>query len=232
MPAPRVTRPSCAMPVRQGGRSGNMSTRNASFPNTLTGIIDENGQRFATWAYDTQGRAVSSQHAGGADLTTLTYNIDGSTSVTDANGNMHSYSFTTQFGLVKPVTVTGAPVQTAGGQAFTYDSNGVLASRTDWDGNFTTYTHDASGNETSRVMALRHAASPHHNDHLGCDVQPAGDDHRRKPGVLLRLRRQWQLAVEDTHFARPDGHLVPLLQCRRSGADSKRPARKRDHLRL
>jgi hypothetical protein len=49
-----------------------------------------------------KGRAVSSQHAGGADLTTVAYNSDGSTSVTDARGNVHGYGFSTQFGLVKP----------------------------------------------------------------------------------------------------------------------------------
>jgi YD repeat-containing protein len=126
---------------------------NTAYPNALTGIIDENGQRFATWAYDSQGRAVSSQHAGGVDLTTLTYNSDGTTSVTDARGNVHGYALTTQFGIVKPTAVTGVPVQSAGGDAFTYDSNGFIASRTDWNGNVTTYTHDAQGNETSRVMA-------------------------------------------------------------------------------
>ena len=47
---------------------------NATYPNALTGIIDEKGNRFATWAYDSQGRAISSQHAGGADLTTVVYN--------------------------------------------------------------------------------------------------------------------------------------------------------------
>jgi RHS repeat-associated protein len=127
---------------------------NTTYPNALTGIIDENGQRFATYAYDTQGRAVSSQHAGGVELTTLTYNSDGTTSVTDARGNVHSYGLSTQFSLVKPTGVTGAPVQTAGGQAFTYDSNGFIASNTDWNGNATTYTHDAQGNETSRIMAF------------------------------------------------------------------------------
>jgi hypothetical protein len=49
-----------------------------------------------------KGRAVSSQHAGGADLTTVAYNSDGSTSVTDARGSVHGYGFSTQFGLVKP----------------------------------------------------------------------------------------------------------------------------------
>ena len=59
---------------------------NAAFPFALTGIIDENGNRFATWTYDTAGRATSSQHAGGADLTQFAYNADGSRTVTDPLG--------------------------------------------------------------------------------------------------------------------------------------------------
>jgi YD repeat-containing protein len=126
---------------------------NTQFPNFLTGIIDEKGNRFATFAYDAKGRAVSTQHAGGADLTTVAYNSDGTASVTDAHGNVHGYGLATQFGVVKPTAVTGAPVQSAGGKAFTYDANGFVASRTDFDGNVTTYTHDARGDETSRVEA-------------------------------------------------------------------------------
>ncbi|MGH6812103.1 MAG: DUF6531 domain-containing protein, partial [Methylocella sp.] len=125
---------------------------NAAFPNFLTGIIDEKGNRFATWAYDSQGRAISSQHAGGADLTTVSYATNAST-VTDARGNVHGYSLITQFGVVKPAAITGAPVQSAGGKAFTYDANSFVASRTDFDGNITTYIHDARGDEISRTEA-------------------------------------------------------------------------------
>jgi uncharacterized protein RhaS with RHS repeats len=32
------------------------------------GIVDEDDNRYATFAYDSTGRAISSQHAGGADL--------------------------------------------------------------------------------------------------------------------------------------------------------------------
>jgi YD repeat-containing protein len=60
---------------------------------------------------------------------------------------------TEQFNLVKPTGLTGAQVQSSGGKAFTYDANGFIASRTDWDGNVTTYTHDARGDETSRIEA-------------------------------------------------------------------------------
>lgn len=126
---------------------------NTSFPHALTGIIDEKGSRYATYVYDSNGRAVSSQHAGGVELTSITYNDNGTASVTDPRGHVHSYDFTTQFGLVKPTAVTGAPAPTLGGKAFTYDDNGFVASRTDFNDNLTTYTHDARGLETSRTEA-------------------------------------------------------------------------------
>ena len=36
---------------------------NPDFPKHLTGITDENGDRYASWSYDAQGRANSSEHA-------------------------------------------------------------------------------------------------------------------------------------------------------------------------
>jgi YD repeat-containing protein len=36
---------------------------NATYPNHLTGITDENGTRFSTFTYDSAGRAVSTSHA-------------------------------------------------------------------------------------------------------------------------------------------------------------------------
>jgi RHS repeat-associated protein len=127
---------------------------NVSLPNALTGIIDQNGSRFATFSYDSSGRAVSTQHAGGAELTTVTYNGDSSSQITDANENSYSYVFDTQFGTVKPGTLSGTPCTTCGGRSFTYDVNGFIASLTDWNGNVTTYTHDARGNELSRTEAV------------------------------------------------------------------------------
>src|SRR6185369_16508716 len=47
---------------------------NTSFPNALTGLIDESNSRFSSWGYDTQGRATSTSEAGGAGATTLVYN--------------------------------------------------------------------------------------------------------------------------------------------------------------
>ena len=57
------------------------------FPYALTGLIDENGQRFATWDYDSQGRAISSEHAGGVERHTLSFEPGGlNVMVTDPLG--------------------------------------------------------------------------------------------------------------------------------------------------
>jgi RHS repeat-associated protein len=141
------------------------STREYVYENTtlsraLTGIIDENGNRFATYTYSTsffQGYALSSEHAGGIDKTTLAYSYapNGSpvTKVTDARGNEQTYTFRNQFNLIKVTAISGTPCQTCSGNAFTYDSNGFISRSTDWNNNVTTYAHDARGNETSRTEA-------------------------------------------------------------------------------
>ncbi|EPL1361006.1 DUF6531 domain-containing protein, partial [Pseudomonas aeruginosa] len=59
----------------------------------LTGIQDNNNRRFATWAYDNQGRAISSEHANGAEKVSLAYNDDGSTTVTNEYGKQATYRF-------------------------------------------------------------------------------------------------------------------------------------------
>lgn len=48
-----------------------------SFPHVLTGITDEATHRFASYAYDEKGRAILSEHAGGAERVELSYNADG-----------------------------------------------------------------------------------------------------------------------------------------------------------
>ena len=63
----------------------------ARFPNHLTGITNENAQRYSTFAYDAQGRVISSQHAAGADKVTLSYTTTG-TVVTDALGKQTTYT--------------------------------------------------------------------------------------------------------------------------------------------
>ncbi len=64
----------------------------SSFPNHLTGISDELFNRFATYEYDSIGRAIVSEHAGGAERVELAYNSN-NTVVTDSLGATTTYSF-------------------------------------------------------------------------------------------------------------------------------------------
>ena len=140
---------------------------NANFPDALTGITDENGNRFATWTYDPNyiyPRAISNQRAAGADLTTVAYNNDGSITVTNPLGvqEVHKFqffqasidaSFPQYLSICTEIDRLATATTAAAVRKFTYDSNGYVASQTDWNGNVTKYTNDARGNELSRTLA-------------------------------------------------------------------------------
>lgn len=128
---------------------------NANFLNTLTGIVDENGARFATWAYDaTTGKAISSEHANGAGKVSLTFG-GYTNSVTDAGGATRNYAIQVINGYTKVKSITET-CGTGCSRSITmnYDANGNVIRRTDWNGNVTAYTYDLVRNlETKRVEA-------------------------------------------------------------------------------
>jgi YD repeat-containing protein len=129
---------------------------NSSFPAALTGIIDENGTRFATWTYDSTGRALTSQHSGGADLITVAYNdSDGSRTVTGPLGQQGVYHFSTIQSVPKVTEIDFNATSTtpASKTTFTYDGNGYLSSRTDWNGNVTNVVNNSRGLPTSITEA-------------------------------------------------------------------------------
>ncbi len=129
---------------------------NPSFPTALTAIIDENGDRYTSFTYDAKGRALTSQHAGGVDLTTVIYNdTDGSRTVIDALGQREIYKFTTLQKVSKVIEVDRQASSTvpAATMKYAYDSNGYLASRTDWNGNVTNIVNDVHGQPTTITEA-------------------------------------------------------------------------------
>ncbi len=133
-------------------------TANTNLPNALTGITDENGTRFATYAYDTQGRAISTEHAGGVEKYQLNYvSPYAQTIVTDPLGTARTYNFQTILGVVK-TTGVDQPCPTCGGtqsQATTYDANGNVASRTDFNNKKSCSAYDLTRNlETGRIEGL------------------------------------------------------------------------------
>jgi YD repeat-containing protein len=132
------------------------ATPSPSLPNVLTGLTDENGVRFSTWTYQCDGRVTGSEHAGAADRHTFTYGAN-VTSWVDPLNTSRSMATASTIGAVKNLGTT-QPAASGNGtaaDAITYDANGNVASRTDFNGNRTNYTHDLVRNlETSRTEGL------------------------------------------------------------------------------
>jgi RHS repeat-associated protein len=134
-------------------------TYTTSLPyNELTQITDENGNNFLSWTYDSFGRALTSQKGNGstANVTTFSYNdTAATTTVTNALGVADTYTITRLVGIPKISGISRAATSTtaAATASFTYDSNGYLASKVDWNGNTTTYTNNSYGARTQIVEA-------------------------------------------------------------------------------
>lgn len=127
----------------------------AGKPNLLTGITDERGIRYATWGYDIRGRAIFSEHADGVDRISVAYNNDGSVSVTNELGKVTRYSFQTIGGVRRITLIEGEPSANCpnSNSSFTYDSRGLLKTKTDNKGILTTYDYNDRGLEVSRSEA-------------------------------------------------------------------------------
>ncbi|MFC4763901.1 DUF6531 domain-containing protein [Dyella koreensis] len=121
----------------------------------LTGIIDERGVRFATWHYDSQGRAISSEHANGAEKVSLAYQDDGSVVVTNALGHNVTYRYQVIQGIKRVTAIEGEPAAgcPASNSTYTYTARGQVETKTDALGTVTAYEYDTMGRETKRVEA-------------------------------------------------------------------------------
>ena len=117
-------------------------------PNHLTGIIDENNDRFSTWDYDETERAVLSEHAGGKEQVQLVHNANGTTTISTANGATRTYTFTTVQGQRKLSGIVGDVCSNCGDgntKSRTYDASGFLDEATDWNGNITKTARNSRG---------------------------------------------------------------------------------------
>jgi YD repeat-containing protein len=121
----------------------------------LTGVTDERGVRFTTWTFDDKGRATSSEHVGGAEHTQITYNADGSSTVTNELGKNTIYRFVSIGGIKRVSTLEGEPSANCpnSNSTFTYDARGLLKTKTDNKGHLTTYSYNTRGLEVSRTEA-------------------------------------------------------------------------------
>ncbi|KAF1714859.1 type IV secretion protein Rhs, partial [Pseudoxanthomonas wuyuanensis] len=123
----------------------------------MTGIVDENGERFATFGYNAAGRAISTEHAGGVDKFQFSFpSLHSTTVVTDPFGVAHTYQFQTILGVYKAVAISPECFVCGGALSVSrgYDTNGNLTSETDSNGNVMNRAFDTARNlEVQRVEA-------------------------------------------------------------------------------
>jgi RHS repeat-associated protein len=133
----------------------------------LTGIVDESGVTFATFAYDAYGQATSSAHAGGAGQVTVSYTKTlvtqtGPATITDASGAARTYNYSNIHGVAKVSSIV-QPASSGVGtvtESYGYDANGNITSRKDFNDNLTCYAYDATRNlETVRVEGFAPATA-------------------------------------------------------------------------
>lgn len=95
----------------------------------LSGLVDENGSQYATWDYDSEGRAYLSEHAGGTDRSTVYYEGGGVSSVTNALGHTQTYSYSRKNGSLKASSVEGRPVMALWVVRNTFNTTAMVSSR-------------------------------------------------------------------------------------------------------
>lgn len=120
----------------------------SNLPDHLTGITDGNGDRYATWSYDTFGRAILSEYAGGKRRVQFAYNADDTTTLTLGNGASRTYHYTTVRGERRLSALTGdvcGSCSSGDTASRIYDSNGFLSEVRDWNGNVTETIRNSRG---------------------------------------------------------------------------------------
>jgi len=127
------------------------------FPNLLTGITDENANRFATFAYDADRKAISTEHTqtdNGApqEKFTLAYDSSTQTTVTDPINEQWIYTFSEN---LRSKNLTSKVSQSDGkGITQQFDANNNLISRVDEEGRTTNYTYNAHNQRISMTEAV------------------------------------------------------------------------------
>ncbi|MCE4538547.1 DUF6531 domain-containing protein [Pelomonas sp. P7] len=150
----------------QSGRSYRYNEAGRADPATpahaLTSTVDEATVEDRYWTFDAVGRATSSQKAGGVERVSVQYANTGVVSITDALGTVRQVSFAVYSGVAHPLTFQSKSNQAVIGAdaSRTYDANGNVASRNDFNGTRTCIVSDPVRNlESVRVEGLGSSAN-------------------------------------------------------------------------
>jgi RHS repeat-associated protein len=151
-------------------------------PFLLTGVTDENGNRYATYAYDNSGRTVLSEHADGANRYSFAYPDSSNRIITDPLGAQRTLGlrYINNTGLIKSASQPGGSGCAGGSQDITHDSRGNIVSQVDFNGNRTCYQRDTRGLQTVEVSGL-----------LNSDTCPTSDTAPLGNAGARRVSTRW-----------------------------------------
>ena len=131
--------------------------------NLLSGIIDENGDRYGTYKFNAQGRAYQEYHgSGSADFAALDYTYfydqnPGSTITTDALGQYERRRFSIVAGIMRDAGRDRCTTASCGtitnSTQISYSSDGNRNLVTDFKGTVTDHDYNSRGLEVKRVDA-------------------------------------------------------------------------------
>ncbi|PAB25027.1 hypothetical protein CC205_01540 [Pseudomonas savastanoi pv. nerii] len=117
-------------------------------------MLNERGIVYASWEYDSLGRAVSSKHANESQKTEITYGTGYST-VINSLGRKSIYHYEVIGGIQKITSIEGEPTPNCpySNSTYTYNDRGLVLTKTDAKGLITTYEYNDRGFEISRTEA-------------------------------------------------------------------------------
>ncbi|MES9993849.1 MAG: DUF2235 domain-containing protein, partial [Candidatus Thiodiazotropha sp.] len=136
----------------------------------LTGITDERGIRYATWAYDDKDRAVLSTHADQVGQVKLDFSTPGETKVTDSQDSVSTYTTEIRDGIALVTAITGPGCSSCGPGSVIYQYNEryQLTAQTNSDGTTLHYERDdlgrvieltrTTGKKVQKVVSIKYLA--------------------------------------------------------------------------
>ena len=131
------------------GLSRQYHYENGAYPFALTGITDERGVRYATFAYDDDGRVTRSEHVDGNDAHQFAYDDTAlTTTVVNPLGKQSVYHFESDVQSLKRLKrLEGKPSANclASDGYFTRNSSNYITERIDDEGRVTKFTRDSRG---------------------------------------------------------------------------------------
>ena len=196
----------------------------------LTGITNADGERYVTWYYDEQDRAIGGYHAQGADHVSLDYSTPGQTLVTNSAGEQSVYHTTVIQGIPLVTAIDGPGCSTCGvaDSQYVYDDNAQLIQSRTQKGLTTHYHYDEQGRlthtEIQDEQGQRH--QPEQRLYQGDSLQPsetrqASVNPNGQHRTLLTYNAQQQLTQIAEHGFSPnlDGSYRPISRTTRLSYD-------------